>query len=72
MRPRLPWEIQEILNPDIVWYIGQFLTKDDTPRQQEQSPSLEKELRKIQISNLKGKSQMYMKDLEDFLLDWFS
>ena len=69
MRPRLPWEIQQVLNPDVVWYISQFLTKHDSPKQPQQSPSLEKELRKIQISNLKGKSQMYMKDLEDFLLD---
>lgn len=70
MRPRLPWEIQQVLNPDVVWYISQFLTKDDSPKEPQQSPSLEKELRKIQVANLKGKSQMYMKDLEEFLLDY--
>ncbi len=33
------------------------------------SPSMQKELQKIQTLNLRGKSNMYMKDLIDFVLD---
>ena len=33
------------------------------------SPSLERELTKIQSMNLKGKNAMYMMDLDDFCLD---
>ena len=36
---------------------------------QEMSPSLQKQLTKIQHMKLKGKSAMYMRDLEDFCLD---
>lgn len=35
----------------------------------EVSPSLQKQLTKIQSMKLKGKSAMYMKELEDFCLD---
>jgi hypothetical protein len=33
------------------------------------SPTLQKELQKIQTLSLKGKSQTFMKDLDDFCLD---
>jgi len=33
------------------------------------SPSLQKELTRIQTMKLKGKSAMYMRELEDFMLD---
>ena len=33
------------------------------------SPSFQKELYRIQKLSLKGKNNMYMRDLEDFLLD---
>lgn len=33
------------------------------------SPNAERDLRKIQKSMLRGKNELYMRDLEDFLLD---
>lgn len=33
------------------------------------SPTAERDLRKIQKSMLRGKNELYMRDLDDFLLD---
>lgn len=38
-------------------------------QKKEVSPSLQKQLTKIQSMTLKGKSSMYLKDFEDFCLD---
>ena len=67
MKPQLPEVIRLALPKEIVQYIYTFvphLERTKTP-----SPSLQKELKRIQTLTLKGKSPMYMKDFEDFCLD---
>lgn len=61
--------LEPILPLDLVYHIYTFLPKPVKSKKKEVSPSFEKELRKIQSVELKGKSGMYMRDLEDFLLD---
>jgi hypothetical protein len=58
---RLP---EDILRT-ILTYIPQPIRK--TPVRL--SPSAERDLRKIQKSMLRGKNDMYMRDLEEFLLE---
>jgi len=68
MRPKLPYEVEQSLPEDIVGHIYSFvphIRKRKTPH----SPSLQKELQRIQSYNLKGKSQTYMKGLGSFCLD---
>ena len=68
MKPRLPLEIENMLPLDIVWYISTFLDhikKVDPPCENE---ALQKELKKIQSSPLRGKNEMFMKDFDDFIL----
>lgn len=55
------------LPSDLVYKIHLFVPK--YPKQKEISPSMQKQLTKIQHMTLKGKNAMYMKDLEDFCLD---
>ena len=69
MKPRLPREVALQLPAEVVRYIYQYvphLPKEVSPKV---SPSLEKELQKIQSIQLRGVSPMYLKDLEDFCLD---
>ena len=68
MRPRLPYEVEQRLPGEIVKHIYSFLPY---PRKKkvEHSPSLQRELTRIQSVELKGKSGMYMKDLDEFCLD---
>ncbi len=68
MRPKLPREIELMLPSELVHVIYQYVPhmKKESPRH---SPSLQKELQKIQTSHLKGKSATFMKDLDDFCLD---
>lgn len=69
VKPRLPEEIEQLLPDDVVKYIYRYvphLEKLITPKS---SPSLERELKRIQMKTLMGKSAMYMKELEDFLLE---
>jgi hypothetical protein len=60
---------EPILPLDIVYVINSFLPKPVKPKKKQVSPSFQKELQKIQSVELKGKSGMFMRDLEDFLLD---
>jgi hypothetical protein len=57
-----------MLPSELVHVIYQYVPhmKKESPRH---SPTLQKELRKIQTLSLKGKSQTFMKDLDDFCLD---
>ena len=56
------------LPDDILHHILRFIP---TPPKKKKSvsPSFQKELYKLQKMTLKGKNNMYMRDLEDFLLD---
>ena len=67
MKPRLPYVIEQQLPEDIVKYIATFVPHYPKPTTPKISPSLEKELQKIQTIQLRGKSPMYMKDLDDFI-----
>ena len=72
MKPQLPVEIVALLPLGIVERIYKYvphLKKDRSPRGYTLSPKAETELRMIQMSTMKGKGAMFMRGLEDFLLD---
>ena len=69
MKPRLPREIELMLPTDIVWLISTYLENVKKVNPPYKHDTLEKELKKIQRSPLRGKNEMYMKDLDDFILD---
>lgn len=68
MRPKLPPEIERLLPSEVLHRIYQYVPheKKESPRH---SPTLQKELTKIQNSPMTGKSATYMKGLDDFCLD---
>jgi len=71
VKPRLPDFIEKLLPLDVIWYISTFVPH----REKRQTtytygnPTLQKELKKLQTMKLKGKSEFYMRDLEEFMLD---
>jgi hypothetical protein len=67
MRPKLPPEIERMFPSEVLHRIYQFVPheKKESPRH---SPTLQKELTKLQNSPKCRKSAMYMKDLDDFCL----
>lgn len=70
MKPELPMEIQLLLPEDVVWVIQQFVPH--LPKQKKQgpaSPGLQAQLERLQRSPLLGKNEMYLRDLDDFILD---
>lgn len=69
MKPRLPKEIEAELPATVLHHIYEFVPHMRKVKTPQLSPQLEKDLRKIQSATLKGKCGMYMKDLEDFVLD---
>lgn len=68
MKPRLPSVIEQALPEDIVQHIYSFVPYPKKEKPQH-SPTLQKELTRIQSLELKGKSGMFMKGLDDFCLD---
>jgi hypothetical protein len=66
MKPELPREIQFLFPMEVVARIRSF-----TPHLivKNVSPSLQRELKKIQMSPLKGKKETYLIEFEDFVLD---
>jgi hypothetical protein len=69
MKPTLPPEIAALFPDAVVKLIHSFVPwpkKVPTPRP---SPALERDLRRIQGQTLRGKSETFMRDLEDFILD---
>jgi hypothetical protein len=72
-KPTLPPEIAALFPDAVVKLIHSFVpwprrkaTDTPTPRP---SPALERDLRRIQGQTLRGKSETFMRDLEDFILD---
>lgn len=66
MKPELPREIQNLLPKDVVALIRSFtphIQKSNPP-----SPGLQRELERIQRSPARGRNEMYMKGLDDFIL----
>lgn len=68
MRPKLPPSIENLFPEDVLSHIYSYVPH--TPKKKpKHSPSLQKELHKIQNVHLSGKSGMYMRDLLEFCLD---
>ena len=67
MKPKLPDEISRTLPTDLLRHIYSFVPPlpPVTPKH---SPSLQRELERIQRSPLRGKNEMYLKGFEDFIL----
>jgi hypothetical protein len=61
--------LKDILPDDLIYVINSFLPRPSKKKKQQVSPSMQKELIKIQSITLKGKNNMYMRNLEDFCLD---
>ena len=69
-KPQLPYEIQMMLPRELVHIIQSFVPPNEKEaKPKTPSPSLQKELLRIQNSRLKGISEMYMMEFDDFLLD---
>lgn len=60
---------RDILPDELIYVINSFIPRPPKKKKQTISPSMQKELTKIQTLSLKGKNAMYMRDLEDFCLD---
>jgi hypothetical protein len=69
VKPRLPIEIEELyyLPHEIVRLIHSFVPH--LPKRKDRSPSYDRELIHIQKKKHKTASPMYLKDLDDFVLD---
>lgn len=73
MKPQLPPEIERILPETVLRRIYEFVphlpkTKPSPKLPCAVSPSMERDLRLIQNKLLKGKSEMYLKEFDDFVL----
>jgi hypothetical protein len=66
MKPQLPYSITQMLPSEIVHLINTFVPH--LPKQKPVSPNLERELKHIQVMQLKGKKNTFMRGLEDFML----
>jgi hypothetical protein len=77
MKPQLPPEIESLIPDDVLGVIYKFVPHLPKPKKLSwgdeygfsPSPSLARELRSIQSAVLKGKNEMYLRELEDFVLD---
>jgi hypothetical protein len=69
MREKLPDEVEQRLPAEIVRHIYSFLPYPPKKKTPAQSPSLQKELERIQAAPMKGTSAMFLKDLGAFCLD---
>ena len=73
MKPQLPPEIVALLPQSVVDKIYRYVphlkpNKDKSPYGVTMSPQAERDLRLIQFSPLKGKCEMYLFGLDDFVL----
>ena len=64
----LPQAVKDKLPDDIVGLILAFLPKP-SKKKKAMSPSLQRELEKLQKITLKGQNGMYMREFSAFLLD---
>jgi len=69
VKPQLPQSVELVFPEDVLRIIYSYVSHIKKPPSTETSPSLEKELRKIQAKAYKGKSAMYMTELDYFILD---
>jgi len=63
------YAFERILPEQIIRNINSFLPRPPKKKKGQISPSMQKEIMKIQSMSLNGKNAMYMRDLEDFCLD---
>lgn len=71
MKPQLPHEIAIHLPEDIIKHIQSFVPHLPKPKKEKEisvSPNMERDLRLIQNKKLKGMDNMYMRDLDMFVL----
>ena len=61
--------LSSFLIDDVLGIIDSFFPYKKKKKSPQVSPSLQKELKKIQTMRLKNKPSSYMKGLEDFCLD---
>lgn len=77
MKPQLPPEIESLIPDDVLGVIYKFVPHLPKPKKLSwgdehgfsASPSLARELRSIQSAVLRGKNEMYLRELDDFVLD---
>lgn len=67
MKPQLPDEIRLKFPSEIIHIISSFVPH--LPPKKQTSPSLQRELKRLQCSPLRGKNEMYLKGFDDFVLD---
>lgn len=66
----LPNEVIQKYNvPDVITSLILTYLPPKTRRKKQVSPSIQRELEKIQKIKLKGMNNMYLRDFADFLLD---
>lgn len=68
MKPKLPSAMEDLLPDYILWCIYNYVPHTKRIKKAH-SPSLQKELTRIQTISLHGKSGMYMRGLNAFCLD---
>ena len=69
VKPRLPEQIEKLFPNDVIRVINGYVPHLDKVPSPKTSPSLQRELTRIQTKHLAGKNAMYMSDLDDFVLD---
>jgi hypothetical protein len=69
MRPKLPSDVEDLFPEDVVRRIYKYVPKITKQKKLSVSPQMQKDLKHIQMMKLRGKSGMYLKELEDFVLD---
>ncbi len=67
-KPQLPPEIACLFSPDVVALIHSFVPYPKK-KPTSQSPQLAADLRRIQNTVLRGKTETYLRDLDDFILE---
>lgn len=68
MDPHIKSFLIDAMNEDVVFVISQFVGYPKK-KKTKHSPTLQKELIKLQSSPLLGINDMYLRDLEDFILN---
>ena len=68
MRPKLPMEIEQQLPEDIVRHIYKWVPHLPKEKKMSVSPQLQKDIKRIQTQELRGISNMYLRDFDDFVL----
>ncbi len=66
MKPELPDQIKQRFPKEVVGLIMKFVSH--LPKEKMPSPNLQRELERLQRSPLRGKNEMYLRGLDDFIL----